>query len=502
MEYWHGIETTSSGQPVLRETEKDILIDYNVGLYLGKERIKGKQNGRIFLTSQRIVYVDDLNPNVNSAALELDDIESIDYSSSFLKRSARLIIFMKLSNTSKSGNSTPLKVEYFSKWECPICMFANVSQGKFEQELKAPPICKNCGVPAEYEMIKDSLTIETRKLEKPKKKKENSCPSCTFINSPFLKNCEMCGTRLPSHSTSHPKVSKNMPAFVQISFRKSDGILFAESTTKIFNDLKKRSIFNKDVVSVNGVTVKSNIDSLDMTTKLQKMEIMGINGLEKLRETQLVNNDILFNNALQDLDKLMSLANNIERLYQAKNKLEGNARMKNKGSIMIDREKFLDNNLFLDEIAREIYEFAISEFKDQNNENNIMITLVDLYAMYNKSMRIGTGLISPHEMKEACERFGRLGLNELKLVKINKRVLCLSSTNSFKFIEKQIINSVELEPGSDLLRITQVLNSSSKDNVWTIGVIIEVLQHCIDNGKLLIDEQMSGIYYYKNTFWK
>lgn len=49
MEYWHYVETTESGQPLLRESEKDILIDHNVGLYQGKERIRNRQNGRIFL---------------------------------------------------------------------------------------------------------------------------------------------------------------------------------------------------------------------------------------------------------------------------------------------------------------------------------------------------------------------------------------------------------------------------------------------------------------------
>nr|2CAY_A Chain A, VACUOLAR PROTEIN SORTING PROTEIN 36 [Saccharomyces cerevisiae]2CAY_B Chain B, VACUOLAR PROTEIN SORTING PROTEIN 36 [Saccharomyces cerevisiae] len=95
MEYWHYVETTSSGQPLLREGEKDIFIDQSVGLYHGKSKILQRQRGRIFLTSQRIIYIDDAKPTQNSLGLELDDLAYVNYSSGFLTRSPRLILFFK-----------------------------------------------------------------------------------------------------------------------------------------------------------------------------------------------------------------------------------------------------------------------------------------------------------------------------------------------------------------------------------------------------------------------
>lgn len=312
-------------------------------------------------------------------------------------------------------------------------------------------------------------------------------------------------------------------AFAQLSFRKSDGVLFSQATERALENIlnkKNRHIFNQNVVSVNGVDMTKEANGHDYDSSIPFIETslnrIGIASLEKSRENQLLNNDILFNNALTDLNKLMSLATSIERLYKSSNmtmkktttnfqdELIVNESKTKRPLLILDREKFLNKELFLDEIAREIYEFTLSEFKDLNNDDNItnymIITLVDLYAMYNKSMRIGTGLISPMEMREACERFEHLGLNELRLVKVNKRILCLTS-EKFDVVKDKLVDLIGENPGSDLLGLTQILSSHNSQSNWTLGILMEVLQNCVDEGDLLIDKQLSGIYYYKNSCW-
>ncbi|GAV52572.1 hypothetical protein ZYGR_0AG05630 [Zygosaccharomyces rouxii] len=542
MEFWHFAETTSSGQPILRENEKDILIDQMVGLYHNKSKILNRQKGRIFLTSQRIVYVDDLKPTNNSLSLELSGIESLQFSSRFLRRSARLILFVKKVDDSQAvgpdGKTRNNRDNCISTWVCPICMITNETRGEFTKSTDPCPICINCGVAADYEMTKDSLSIshsddyfEDDNLggSDSKNTDVNQCPACTFINHYQITNCEICGTRLPNtkirqnvdnkigfkdsrvhFELEHPiSPSKNandeVTNFLQISFRKSDGILFTQATEKALKDLKKAelgSVYNKNLVSVNGVKVKDEVltDLPLLETKLGKI---GITSLEQSGETQLLNNDIIFNNALTDLNRLMALANDIERLYTGISpKLLGERKEgSHKPLLILDREKFYNKSLFLDEIAREIYEFAISEFKAEKERlGYVMVTLVDLYAMYNKCMRIGTGLISPQEMREACERFEQLGLKDLKLTKINGRVLCLASKNSFDFVKTKILDIVKKFAGCDPLLLTKVLNSDSP-NAWTFGIITEVLQNCIDQGEIVIDEQISGIHYYRNNCW-
>lgn len=514
-EHWHFVETTASGHPILRENEKDIYVEHSVGLYHGKSKIINKQKGRVYLTSQRVIYVDDTSPTKESVCLELDDIVSFDYSSKFLKKSAKLIVFLRIGNSSTSLRS--LK-EIKSTWICPICMMSNEIVGEFTENLNPPPTCVDCGVPADYEMIKNSIAIVKDPIGKQSQKiSENVCPACTFINHPLIRNCEICGTRLPSASSKlHTQPCKdsrvrieletkdglkdNERPYVQLSFRNSDGVLFWQAISNTVQDLEKeknKGVFNKNVISVNGVEVNS-IDPVLVLVD-SKLSQVGIASLEKTRENQIIKNDIMLSNALTDLNKLMALASDIEKLYQTTTKQTNRSKVP---LLIIDRDKFLNKSLFLDEIAREIYGFVMTEFKEQKEkEGGILVTMVDLYAMYNKAMRIGTGLISPQEMKDACERFSQLGLSGLQLTKINKRVLCISSGRSFEFVKGKIITIVEVTPGADLLQLTQRLNDNGS-NSWTIGIIMEVLQNCINEGELLIDEQISGIHYYINSDWK
>ena len=127
LKQWHYVETTSSGQPVLRENEKDIYVEHPLACYQGKSKILGKQRGRVYLTSQRIIYIDDEAPALQSVALELDDVASVEYSSKFLRKSARLILFLKdaLENEgSKTRHSENRSVKKY-RWTCPICEALN-----------------------------------------------------------------------------------------------------------------------------------------------------------------------------------------------------------------------------------------------------------------------------------------------------------------------------------------------------------------------------------------
>ncbi|QLL32046.1 hypothetical protein HG536_0C02150 [Torulaspora globosa] len=525
MDCWHFVEVAASGQPILREGEKDILIEQVVGLYNDKRKILNCQKGRVFLTSQRIIYVDHSNPTRNSVCLELDDIESIEYSSKFLRRSARLILFLKGSSDRNASSNREVET-VTSSWSCPICMVTNEMEGSLTEYTDPLPICINCGVPADYELIKSSINI-SKDANEGQSADENSCPACTFINHPQITNCEVCGTRLPTGMAQKRRPQFRRPfkdarvqleleqtpakvdpdrtaRFVQVSFRKSDGMLFTQATAKSLEDLKKAqmgTLFNKNLVSVDGVPVNYDY-SKELPILETKLSKVGIASLESSRENQLLKNDILFNSALTDLNKLMSLVNDIEALYAGhKAKLIGEGKDMQRPLLIIDREKFYNRSSFLDEIARDIYGFAISEFKDNGERIGYgMITLVDLYAMYNKSMRIGTGLISPAEMREACERLNELNLRDLKLTRINGRVLCLASDHSLAFLRDKILSLTECKNGRDLLQLTQLLNEGGS-NSWTIGILTEVLQDLIEKGDLVTDEQISGVAYHRNIYW-
>ncbi|AET38725.1 ESCRT-II subunit protein VPS36 Ecym_3231 [Eremothecium cymbalariae DBVPG len=519
LDYWHYAETTTSAQPILRENEKDIYVEQNVGLYHGKSKIITKQKGRCYLTSQRIIYIDDKAHSKESVCLELGDIKDLQYNSKFLKRSAKLVIFLKLEapvdkfdmGLHKAGNKASL-ISNKVTWTCPICMVTNETTG----ELKDPmPRCINCGIAADYDMVASTVVATNTDEQTAKLDQVNSCPACTFVNHPQINNCEICGTRLLKSNViqyadggifkdsrmnivleTNPGLKEGDTPFIQLSFRNSDGSLFFQAMCGVLEDLESEAnklLYNQKLVSINGVNIHPDIISVG-----DNFNQIGITSLERIKEQQLLKNDILLNNALGDLNNLMALASDIERLYEG---AKGDNSKKD-SILLIDRDKFLNKSTFLDEISREIHQLIMSEFKDQlKKQDGILINMVDLYALYNKSMRIGTGFVSPSEMREACERFTKLGLMDIRLVRINGRVLCVSSDNSFEFIKKNIVSIVEDAPGSDLLHLTQILNQTNSNN-WAIGIIMEVLQNCITEGELLIDEQITGIHYYVNVNWR
>lgn len=509
-EYWHYVEISGAGRPLLRENERDIYVEQFVGLYHGKVKVLNKQKGRIYLTSQRIIYVDDTDPWKESVCIELDDVLNIDYSSKFLKRSAKVIIFLK---AFAGGERTNGQNELGStSWQCPICQYNNVVPFIVNETEQSMPCCENCGITVDREMAKDSIKNLIDKVQtKNDRKNRNICPICTFLNHPQMRNCEICGSRLSyyqqSSALSDNRVkfqlendggSNSSASFAQLSFRRSDGSLFYEALEKCLETIARtqsKHLFNQNVVSINGVPVEHPIDP-DLVLLTNDISLIGINALEKKKEHQLLKNDILMSNALSDLNKLMALATDIEYMYKGESK--NTNCFKNQQILVVDRDKYLNKESFLEEIAREIYGFVDSELR---GEDGAIVTMVDLYALYNKFARIGTGLVSPQEMRDACEKFTSLGLNELKLMKINGRVLCLAFEDSFNHIKTRIVQYITMKPGSDIAQITNEFNRYDKSN-WSMGVIGEILEHCLNLGELVVDQQISGVNYYFNSFWK
>ncbi|SCU82313.1 LADA_0C04412g1_1 [Lachancea dasiensis] len=518
---WHFVETTGSGQPILRENEKDIYIEHPVGCYQGKSKILGKQKGRVYLTSQRIIYIDDEEPTKNSVSLELDDVAHVEYSSKFLRKSARLSIFLKNLDPSEGAkvNSAKKVQQTTSKWPCPICDFENETNETLRIENMSLFSCANCGITPDFDMIKD-LTVLKAPQEPTSQVNEVECSACTFLNHPSLTNCEICGTRLPVYYDNvdaphfldcrikielqtNDGLKADGPLYIQLSFRESDGMLLSQTIEELIENQPRedtKNVYNIGATSINESyphkETHKETKALELETKLGRV---GIASLEKSQEDRLRNNDIILGSALSDLNNLMALASDIEQLY---GKTARDDVKKKPPLFIVDREKFLTKELFIKEISRELHGFIMTEFQKQMEVDGvILISLVDIYALYNKAMRIGSGLVSPQELKEACSQFQDLGLKNLHLTKINGRVLCISSGDSFGYIKKRIIDIVTTNPGADLLGLTQRLNENDS-NSWTAGIIMEVLSNCVSEGQLLIDEQITGVQYYVNFDWK
>ncbi|WAR57364.1 hypothetical protein PtB15_8B411 [Puccinia triticina] len=237
-----------------------------IGIYDGKNKDDRYQDGTLYLTSHRLIYVDRSNPHHHSCFLDISLIRQTEYWIGFLASSPKITLLLgtrrsSFNHTSQDSPLTddPLKCASdpnhilnhpaASHWTCHVCGFSN------PPELK----CGLCGIPRDLSSsatksvsnsrppssLRDLSSISSslnhtpshtkslsnlrgmatqaeasrpaHELEhmEPVINKEIPCPSCTFLNHPSMARCEMCdsilGTvQLDSLSLNNP--SESTPA--------------------------------------------------------------------------------------------------------------------------------------------------------------------------------------------------------------------------------------------------------------------------------------------------
>ncbi|KAJ9479487.1 Vacuolar protein-sorting-associated protein 36 [Pseudozyma hubeiensis] len=240
--------SNSSIGALLFHDEEVVSLQDSIGLYDGKEKTLHQNNGTVYLTSHRLLYVDDLEPHRYSCCLDLSLVKQSEYYAGFLKSSPKITLTLakldsntdevdqepRSSSSSLQTDSTPLTKTSSrdwrvnasaadstpseaagSNWVCAICGFSNASNR---------PICELCGVtkePARPTPKSSSIANRARDAARPEpfggpttptsistpsgsadvpltKAKHDGidCDVCTFLNHPSMTKCEMCGSHL------------------------------------------------------------------------------------------------------------------------------------------------------------------------------------------------------------------------------------------------------------------------------------------------------------------
>ena len=247
--------SNSSIGALLFHDEEVVSLQDSIGLYDGKEKTLNQNNGTVYLTSHRLLYVDDLEPHRYSCSLDLSLVKQSEYYAGFLKSSPKITLTLARPETSddhddadgaqqarrQTPSSSQTDLVQLSKtpsrdwrlnasaadsapsdaaasnWVCAICGFSNAA---------SRPVCELCGVTKEpiRPAPKRSLLSEHPRLSDPAKsdpfsspgkapslsqttdavgslqrsQKEDglACDVCTFLNHPSMNKCEMCGSNL------------------------------------------------------------------------------------------------------------------------------------------------------------------------------------------------------------------------------------------------------------------------------------------------------------------
>ena len=73
------LDLTTALRPTLSPEESLLFVQDAVGLYQGKVKLNDYQYGHGYLTSHRLCYVDNVDPRKFSVAIDLRDIDHVDF---------------------------------------------------------------------------------------------------------------------------------------------------------------------------------------------------------------------------------------------------------------------------------------------------------------------------------------------------------------------------------------------------------------------------------------
>lgn len=515
---WDPIYINRSNRPILLDNEYIEYIRDNIGLYQGKSKIVNRQNGRIYLTNKRLIYFDNKNQQL-SLSLDLTWINSIELIDGFLTSLPKIKLYLN-----QSRELVPAAIATFT-WVCKICSFKNKYDDS-DDDLK----CQSCGIKPSKSIIDEinqkrknaTNNILDSNIPSSVDNSLNQCSTCTFINHPSMKTCEICGNNLQnsnsnkSSSPTHPLpnivlennqevYSSDIP-YIKLSFRKGGETKFHQFLTKILDTIKWDNLQKFGKINQNAI----KLNQQDQLTNKKSLPGGGIRNLEILSENQRKLNEHILSNSLNDLENLMFKYKDLIKLtenFMNSNKIT----QKSIPPLNISKK----SSLYLSELARHISEYTLNLFTSSSS----MITSQDLFAEYNRYLincqGFGIELITSQEFLLAINLFSSLNLPIVLKKYENSGLLVLthSNVNSYQTYILNFLNQnynqyiynkfkremTENSESFDYFRGNTISEISDHFN-WAYNITIEEIEKCVSNGSIIIDHHISGTFYFLNIF--
>ncbi|KAJ2907306.1 eap30 vps36 family protein [Zalerion maritima] len=611
------LELTQASLPEYLPDEVLLLIQGEVGLYQGKFKLPSQQNGKVYLTSHRICYVDNADAKKNSLAIALKGVERYDFYSGFLRSSPKVILYLKLTRNrgavhsnrigspARMGASSPVNrsdspyippIEAPSvnsaTWVCTICSFSNTVPRGFDPKTATihTPLdpCKACGIkPTLAHVLKATITNATGRqalgspISSPRPSSiagtplsagsaqgtpimsptpsaflqqgstnedgKFNCPRCTFSNHPSLLNCEVCGaplvsdnlpaglgqasarTESPGPTLSSPTGKPVGPTYnedsrepIKISFRGGNG------GEKIFYERFKSAMVQRKWIAggappVPGANVSAETYAPDGTASpqpagQQRVRAAGVAGLEQRVGNQRSYNERAIGTAFEDLQSLMASAKDIialaENFARQTNGTGSEASLAAESATQLGIVATKDitggsnsESLYLSELSRNIAEYLMDDSRSVLKKAGGIITLVDLWAMFNRA-RGGVELVSPHDFEKASRMWGKLRL-PIRLRKFKSGVLVVqgkdrTDESTIKAIQSWMRDLHCVPPDPDVSWDWQEFGRGvTAQEVgerfgWSIGVAEEELEMAEERGVLCREAGVEGVKFWEN----
>jgi len=378
----------------------------------------------------------------------------------------------------------------------------------------------------------------------------NSCPRCTFENHPSLTTCEICGASLqqlgnrrlqavadgiqrpesPGPSLSSSIVDDETIETIKFSFRAGGEKTFLE---RLKTALVQRKWLLQSAPPIPRPALSPSQSNFGSSSPMpdgqatpstpQQQRVVGIAGLERRGAELRQNNQTVIGTAFEDLEALMTSAKEVIAMAEQFAKQSGNDASAETRSILSDSASALglvttkdmlgsgtaSETLYITELSRNLAEFLTDDRKGVLRKEGGIMSLVDLWAVFNRT-RNGIELISPLDFEKAAIKWDDLRL-PIRLRRFKSGLLVVQERS--RTDDKTIASLLHWlrEPQyafppaeDDLLGQTFGRGVTAQETAerfrWSVGVATEELEMAEETGALCRDQCLDGIRFWENHF--
>ena len=254
---------------------------------------------------------------------------------------------------------------------------------------------------------------------------------------------------------------------------------------------------------------------LNGTSSTERVKIAGIAGLEHRGKAMRKNNELVIGSAFEDLEALMASAKEIVALaerFAGKGSSSENAVFAQSASQLglITTKDIVgggDQSLYLSELSRNLAEFLTDDARGVLRRAGGIISLVDLWAVFNRA-RGGVELVSPLDLQKAANLWERLKL-PVRLRAFKSGVLVVQGQDR---TDETTIRSLtswladlqavppEHEVSWDWMAFGRGITAqdAAERFGWSIGVAEEELEMAEQRGVLCREEGIEGVSFWRN----
>ncbi|OCT51089.1 vacuolar protein sorting protein [Cladophialophora carrionii] len=452
-------------------------------------------------------------------------------------------------------------------WVCPICSFSNPVPSNFDPTIATEafplPPCLACGIKPPFSTVLKAAVVANAKrmpVTRPESinltsdsqtksygdgdsAKSITCPRCTFHNHPWLRECELCSAPLPTPNTVQragleepfaraespgPEISaltlgdEHESPSVKVSFRNGGDRVFYERFKNAMIQRKWLLQNAPPIPRADSPYTPTPISSASPAPSEPRKTAVGIAGLEQRGlQTRRINEAVL-GNAFEDLEALMASAKDVvalaERFAQ-----ESGAGVGLPGAVsdpllsqsaaalgMVATKDMVgdsSNTLYISELARNLAEFAMDDRRGILRHQGGTMSLVDLWAIFNRSQN-GVELVSPSDFHKAAEAWDKLGL-PITLRRFRSGLLVVQHGNATDertisqlkaWLESLKRHAADVpEPWDRSTFGTGVTAQQAAAQFgWSLGVASEELEMAEERGALCREESVEGLKFWLN----